>query len=447
MSIAKADSASQPTAAKQSALAEAFNAPGMQKLVLAGGIGTVLERYDYFLYNFIAPLAFEKLFFPKFDPTTGLIALYATFAVGFVASPLGAIVFGHFGDKIGRKRMMLITLLMMGMATTCIGLLPTYDQIGVAAIVILVCLRFIQGFAQAGELNASSLLILESSVRHRRGLTGSFMQLSGPVGLLMATFTAYLVARLPDNQLLTWGWRAPFLLGFLLIGVGIYIRLSIEESPAFRLLAAKQAPPRIPAFEAFAHHKRQIFTVFFLTAAESSFFLLTAVFAISYMTKTIGLDRDLPPLALVIANCLALITMPFFGGLSDWIGRKKIYMLGLFLALGFFFVYFNLLATKTTLVVIASVVIAVGIIDAMMVVIQASFFLEMFPTRVRFTGVAIGRQFGQLVGGISPVVAASLMAYGESGPRYIVYYYSCLAIVALAALMLAKDTRDRDILE
>lgn len=447
MSLAKADSGAIQGNAGQSALSEAFQPPGMRKLVIAGGIGTAIEWYEYFLYGFIAPLAFEKLFFPKVDPRIGLIVLYATYATGFAARPLGGIFFGHFGDRIGRKTMMLVTLLTMGTATACIGLLPTYNDIGITAVVLLVCLRFMQGFSLAGESIASGILVLENSVKGRRGLTGSFMQIAGPIGVVLSSFSAFLMARLSEPDLLSWGWRVPFLISFVLIGVGLYIRMSIEDSPAFLALKERQAQAKIPALDALSNYPREILTVFIVTAAESGFFILTAVFSISYMVRTLGLDRDLAPMALVIANCAALVAMPLFGALSDKVGRKRLYVAGLVAALAFFWVWFSLLETKSTWVIIAAVVVAVAVIDACMFVIQGSFFLEMFPTRVRFTGVAIGKQFGILVGGgLTPIIAATLLSFGPAGPRYIVWYYTCIAVVALVTLLFTRDTRDRDIM-
>jgi MFS family permease len=447
MSIADADPVMPQGSSSKSAVAEAFQAPGMRKLVIAGGIGTAIEWYEYFLYGFIAPLAFEKIFFPKVDPRIGLIVLYATYATGFAARPLGGIFFGHFGDRIGRKTMMLVTLLTMGVATVGIGLLPTYDQIGITAVVLLVCLRFMQGFSLAGESIASGLLILENSVKGRRGLTGSFMQMAGPIGVVLASLSAFLIAKLSEADLLAWGWRVPFLISFILIGVGLYIRMSIEDSPAFLLVKQRQAQAKVPALDALNNHPREILTVFFVTAAESSFFILTAVFSISYMVRTLGLDRDLAPFALLIANIVSLVAMPIFGGLSDRVGRKRLYVTALIAAVAFFCVWFNLLETKSTWVIVLSVIAAVGLIDACMNVIQGSFFLEMFPTRVRFTGVAIGKQFGILLGGgITPIVAAWMLSLGTAGTRYIVYYYLCVAAVALVTLLFTRDTRDRDIM-
>jgi MFS transporter, MHS family, shikimate and dehydroshikimate transport protein len=270
-------------------------------------------RYDFFLYGLIAPLVFDHLFFPTLDPVAGTIAVYATFAVGFASRPLGGIVFGHFGDKMGRRSMMLVTLLLMGVATVLMGLLPTYEQIGVSAAYLLVVLRFLQGFALGGESTAAGLLVIESAASERRGLIGAIIQIAGPIGVLLASVSVLLIVRLSPEHLFGWGWRLPFLLSAVLVLIGLYIRVNLEESVAF---TAAQREPRnigIPAVEAVTKHKKAIVVVLLASITESTFYYLTGIYSISFVTKVLGLGREIVTTAIVLANLTALVTIPLYG--------------------------------------------------------------------------------------------------------------------------------------
>jgi MFS family permease len=408
-----------------------------RRILLAGTIGTAIEWYDFFIYGLIAPLVFDQLFFPKFDQLTATLAVFATFAVGFLARPLGGLVFGHFGDRSGRRSVLLCTLLLMGLATVSIGLLPTYGSAGAIATVALVLLRFIQGFALGGESTAAILMSIETSPDDRRGLSAALIQAAGPLGVVLASFAALAISRLPEADLLSWGWRVPFLVSAILVTVGLYVRLRVEESPAFREAAGTA---KVPAVEVVRTHWRWIIVVFFAEMAQTSYFYLTAIFTISFATRQLGVAKDVVTQAVLFANLVALVAMPVIGAWSDRIGRKRLFAAGVILAAVSMFAFYNVVATRDAWLVTIAVVLAAGVIHPLMFSTEGSYFPELFPTRVRFTGVSIGKQFGVVFGGgIAPLVATSLFA--ATGTTYsISAYYLVLALIALIALGFAQET-------
>jgi MFS family permease len=408
-----------------------------RRILVAGTIGTAIEWYDFFIYGLIGPLVFDQLFFPKFDQLTASIAVFATFAVGFLARPFGGLIFGHFGDRFGRKSVLLCTLLMMGLATISIGLLPTYGSAGAIATVALVVLRFIQGFALGGESTAASLMALESSPHGQRGFSAAVIQAAGPLGVVLASFAALTISRLPEADLLSWGWRVPFLVSAVLVALGVYMRLRIEESAAFREAPVAAA---VPAIEALRTHWRSIIIVFFAEMAQTSYFYLTAIFHISFATRQLGVQKDVVTQAVLLANLVGLIAMPLIGAWSDRIGRKRLFLAGVVLAAISMFAFYNAVASRDTLLLTAAVVLAAGVIHPLMFSTEGSYFPELFPTRVRFSGVSIGKQFGTVLGGgIAPLVATTLFA--QTGTTYaITGYYVALALAAVVALGFAQET-------
>jgi MHS family shikimate/dehydroshikimate transporter-like MFS transporter len=418
----------------------------MRRLILACTIGTVVEWYDFFLYGLIAPLVFDRLFFPTLDPVVGTIAVYATFAVGFASRPLGGIFFGHFGDKIGRKSVMLITLLLMGLATVLMGLLPTYEQIGVSAAYLLVVLRFLQGFALGGESTAAGLLVIESAAQGRRGLIGAIIQIAGPIGVLLASVSVLLIVRLSQEHLLGWGWRLPFLLSAVLVLIGLYIRINLEESVAFTAAQRKPRNTRIPALEALANHKKAIVVVLLASITESTFYYLTGIYSISFVTKVLGLGREIVTTAIVLANLTALVTIPLYGALSDRIGRKRVFMTGIIGAAAYLYFFFGLLQTRSPALIVLAIVLAVGLIHAFMFAMQSSFYPELFPTSVRFSGVSIGKQLGIVLGGgIAPMIATALLARNHGDSSVIAIYYSVVCAITFLVLLATRETRNTDI--
>ncbi|OXC74427.1 MFS transporter [Caballeronia sordidicola] len=416
-----------------------------RRVLFASAIGTAIEWYDFFLYGLIAPLVFDSLFFPRLSPAAGTIAVFATFAVGFAARLLGGLVFGHFGDRIGRKSTMLCTLVLMGLSTMLIGLLPTYQSIGLAAPVALGVLRFLQGLGLGGESTAACLMTVESCGK-RRGLFASVIQAAGPCGIVCASLSALLITRLPEADLMTWGWRIPFVASAILIGMGLYIRLRIEESHAFVVSAAKQRAARVPLVEALTSFKKPIAIVLFVGMAEAAFFYITGIFSLSYATKTLGLPRGMVTQSVLIANVIAMFAMPFFGSLSDHIGRRRMLMIGLAAAAGYMFVFFPLLQRRDMLSVTVAIVLGSGLIHPMMFGPIGSFFPEMFPTRVRFSAMSIGRQVGSVIGGgLAPLIASVLLGWSGGAPVVIGVYFAVLAVMGLLALAACRDTNDTDI--
>jgi MHS family shikimate/dehydroshikimate transporter-like MFS transporter len=419
---------------------------GYTRLVLASCFGTAIEWYDFFIYAFLAPLVFDKLFFPKLDPQVGTIAVFATFAVGFFARPLGGIVFGHFGDRIGRKSILLITLLLMGIATTLIGLLPTYEQIGILAPIALVTLRFLQGFALGGESIGALLLTVENSPQGRRGFFGSLVYAAGPFSIVMATLAVSLVSRLPEEELLSWGWRVPFVISIVLVAVGVYVRLKVEESASFAKIAATRAVVKVPLFEVFRKYPKPTAITLLVSLAETSFFYLTAIFAISYGIKNLGMTRTVMTDAVFYANCLAFLSVPFFGSLSDRVGRKPVFMAGVIATILYIYPFFLMLGTRDPVIVTLAIVVAAGLIHPLMFGPEGSFFSEQFDTRVRFSGVSFGKQVGTVLGGgLAPMIAATLILKYDGSFVPVVFYFLAMAFVALAATIAAKETRHRTI--
>lgn len=416
------------------------------KVALSCFLGSAIEWYDFMLYGFLAPLVFDKLFFPNADPVAGTIAVLGIFAVGFVARPLGGLFFGHFGDRLGRKPVMAATLILMGLSTTAIGLLPTYGSLGIWAAVLLLVLRFLQGFALGGESTGAPVLMLESAPEGKRGVFASIAQSGNFAGVVIATLVVSFVATLPSGILLGWGWRVPFLFSIVLVALGFYVRLKVEESPVFE--AARTAPTRIPLLQVLDNYKRPAFIVFCCALAESGVFYLTSIFGLSYGVKTLGLDQATLLRGVLIGNVIAIGMVPLFGSLSDRIGRRLVLGTGFVLAgLYVAFLFFPLLQTRDTMLVMLAMAIPGALIQPMHIGVTSSFYPELFSdTRIRFSGVSLGRQFGTIFGGgAMPVIAASLLAWSGGSLVPIVIYFSIVSIIAVTAVVVADETRLRSI--
>jgi MFS transporter, MHS family, shikimate and dehydroshikimate transport protein len=421
------------------------SAPAMRRIVWASVIGTVIEWYDFLIYGTAAALVFNKLFFPTLDPVAGTLASFGAYAVGFVARPLGGAIFGHFGDRLGRKAMLTMTLLIMGVGTFLIGCLPTYNAIGIAAPVLLVALRLLQGIGVGGEWGGAALMVLEHAPPNRRGLYGSLVQVGFAAGVGGSTATFLLLTNLPEADFLTWGWRLPFLLSVILIAVGIFVRLRLVETPAFARIKQDAAVARMPVFEVIAKQPRTVLIAIGLKVSEVAWVYVLTVFAIVYATGRLGLPRRLILDAILWGALLEFITLPLFGFLSDLVGRRPVYIAGSIVSAICAFVTFGLLDTRDPTTVVATIAIVMSLTHAMMFAPQAALLPELFGTRVRYSGASLGCQVAAAIsGGFSPLIASALLAWsGATWP--ISLYLVALAGVTLAATLAASETRDLDI--
>ncbi len=411
------------------------------QVAVASFIGTAIEWYDFFLYGTAAALIFNRLFFPTFDPLVGTLAAFGTYAVGFIARPLGGIIFGHYGDKLGRKSMLSLTLLLMGVATFCIGLLPTYDTLGVWASVLLILLRLLQGFGVGGEWGGAVLMAVEHAPEGQRGFYGSWPQVGVPAGLLLSTGVFSIVSMLPEEQMLSWGWRVPFLLSILLVGVGLFIRLRIHETPAFNQVKEEGQEAHLPLLDAIRTHPWNIVLAMGARLAENGFFYVYSVFALVYVTEQLHLPRSTILNGVLLATCCELIAIPFFGALSDRVGRRPVYMLGATFSALFSFPFFWLLDTQQTELIWLSVVLGFSVGHGAMYGPQASFFSELFGARVRYSGASLGYQLASVfAGGLSPLIATALLSWSGGKPWPISLYMMGMACITLVSVYLAAET-------
>jgi metabolite-proton symporter len=419
----------------------------IRRVVLASFIGTTIEWYDYFIYGTAAALVFNKLFFPELDAFTGTIAAFGTFAVGFFARPIGGLVFGHFGDKLGRKNMLVTTLMMMGIATFLIGVLPTHAQIGVASPVLLVVLRFIQGFGVGGEWGGAVLMAVEHGHKGRRGFFGSCAQAGVPIGLLLATGVFTLLnSQLTDAQFLAWGWRVPFLIGILLLAVGLYIRLAILESPLFKKLQEKESERPAPIREVLTKYPRNVLIAMGARFAENASFYIFTVFIYAYAKNHLELDRQVILNAILIASAVQFIAVPCFGALSDRAGRRPVYIFGAVFTALFALPFFLLVKTESPVLITIAMILAIAVGHAAMYGPQAAFFSELFSTRVRYSGVSLGYQLASpFAGGLAPIIAALLLKWSDGNPWPVAAYLVVTSLITLTAIRFAKETVNTDL--
>jgi MHS family shikimate/dehydroshikimate transporter-like MFS transporter len=409
-------------------------------------IGSTIEWYDFHIYGLTAALVFPALFFPGSDPLIATIQSLATFTLGFIARPVGGVIFGHFGDKIGRKSILAITLFLMGFATFTIGLLPTYETIGVWAPVLLIALRLLQGIAVGGEWGGAILVTFEHAPENKRGFYGSFPQMGGPLGLLIATSAFAIVSTLPESQFLSWGWRVPFLASILLVTVGLFIRLKLQETPEFEKVKESRKVAKTPILEVLKFHKREVFQVMGARFAESGTYFIFSVFVLTYTTTQLGLPRSVAVSGVMIATVLEVITIPLFGLLSDKIGRRPVYMGGAIFTALFAFPFFWLLDTETTPLIWLAVVLGLAIGHAAMYGPQAAFFSEMFGANVRYSGISLGYQLSSIfAGGIAPIVSIFLISSSAGKSWPVALYAMGMALITIYSIYVTKETNKNTI--
>jgi len=419
---------------------------GMASVVFTGSIGTIIEWYDFLIYGTAAALVFNTLFFPNIDPLAGTLAALTTYSVGFVARPIGGAIFGHYGDRIGRKVMLMITMGIMALGTFAVGCLPTYQQIGVWAPILLVTLRFIQGIGLGGEWGGASLMVVEHAPEGRRGLFGSLVQIGFPLGLVTSSGVFALVTQMPDADFKSWGWRIPFLLSILLLGVGWFVRARVPETPAFEEIKRRGDIAKNPFVEAVFKNPKSFLVAVGLKISEVSWVYILTIFIVVYATGQLGLPRTLLLNAILIAALVEVLTIPLFGWLSDHVGRRAFYFLGTLFTAAFAFPLFWLLSTKDPQVVILTVVVALSLGHGTMFGLQSAYFPDLFGTRVRYSGASFGFQAAAaLGGGFSPIIATAL-AGSMGGTAGVSMMLILLAVITFVATLCARETKGERLL-
>ena len=424
----------------------AANTGSRLRVIFAACIGSALEWYDFFLYGTAAALVFGELFFPKGDPVIGTLLAFLTFGVGFVVRPLGGILFGVLGDRFGRKPVLVATLLMIGIGTTAIGCLPTFAQIGYWAPTLLVLMRVIQGLGAGAEYGGAVIYLVENAPAHRRGFWGSFAPLGVSIGNLLAAGAFALVTPLPREDLMSWGWRLPFLASFLLILVGIFVRLRVAETPVYtEAVVARGKVEQNPAMEALRRHPRNFMVVLGARLAENGLGYLFPVFGLSYVITTLGVPKSEALSALMLAFFIELFAIVGFASLSDHLGRRPVYLFGALAGLIFAFPFFLLVGTKQWIWIAVAFVVARAVVTAAMFGPQAAYFAELFPPQRRFAGFAFARELGSLLaGGPAPFLAAYLVSvFGSWWP--VAIYAAVLSGLTAIAVWAGPETYDEDI--
>ena len=426
-------------------LPEAEHRAQLRRALIASTVGTTIEWYDFLLYSTVTGLVFGKLFFPKSDPLVGVLEAFAIYTVGFIARPIGAAIFGHFGDRIGRKATLIATLLLTGLATAAVGLVPTYETIGIWGAVILTIIRFIQGVGVGGEWGGSVLLSMEWARTNRhRGFITSWPQFGGPAGLFLANMAVLVGSAISGKQFLDWGWRIPFFLSIVMVAVGLWIRLGILETPIFRRILAEERVERAPVAEVLKRQPMQVILAALARTAEQGPAYIYLAFVFVYGTQVLHMQRDFLLTALITAGLFSFVTIPVSGALSDRFGRKRVYIIGA-VATGIFgFIYFAMLNTAVPWLVFLGIVLSFVPHDVMYGP-QGALIAESFTPRLRYSGASIGYQLASVTaGGPAPLVAAALLAAYGSG-YIIALYIAVTALISVAATALMTDYTGRDI--
>ncbi|HEY2956894.1 MAG TPA: MFS transporter [Actinomycetota bacterium] len=424
---------------------QAQGSRSIRQVVAASFIGTTIEWYDFFLYGTAAALVFNKLFFPKAEPSSGTLLALATYGVGFAARPLGGIIFGHFGDRIGRKAMLVLSLLIMGVATFLIGAMPTYAAIGIWAPVILVLLRIAQGIGVGGEWGGAVLMSVEHAPRGRRGFFGSWPQMGVPAGLFLSTVVFLIVQQTTsDAAFLSWGWRIPFLLSVVLIAIGLFVRLRLYESPAFQRVKETRTEAPMPILDVLRKYPREVLLAMGMRIAENGTFYILTVWVLVYGNEHLKLPKSTMLWGVVIAALIGLATIPFYGALSDRVGRRPLYLGGALFSLVFAVPFFWMVNTKTEVLIWLAIILGVNVGHDLMYGPQAAYFAELFGTRVRYSGASLGYQLASVfAGGFAPLIAAALLKAWD-WPA-VAAYMAVMAAITVVTTLLTHETYQSDI--
>ncbi|TWF96078.1 MFS transporter [Saccharopolyspora dendranthemae] len=407
------------------------------RTLISSTIGSVIEWYDFTIYGTAAALIFNRLFFTELSPAAGTLAAFGTFAAGFIARPLGGFVAGHYGDRLGRKSTLVVTLTLMGGATTLIGLLPTYQQVGLAAPALLVLLRLVQGFAVGGEWGGAVLMAVEHAPAGRRGRYGAWPQTGVSAGLLLGTGAFSVVSLLPEQQLMAWGWRVPFLLSVLLALVGLYIRFRISEPDSF----TDSRPAKRPLVEVLRTHPREILIAVGVRFAEGGNYYVFTVFILTYVTEHLGLPKQAGLTGVMLAAAINIVALPMWGALSDRVGRKPVFIAGaVFMAL-YAWPFFWLVDTRSPVLIALALVIALAVPHAAVFAPIAAFYVELFEPQLRYSGLSIGYQMGSvLLGGFTPLLATSLILWSGGNSWSVAVLVAAGALVAAWSMSRAAET-------
>jgi MFS family permease len=417
----------------------------LRRAVIAATIGTTIEWYDFFLYSIVTGLVFAKLYFPQSDPLTGTLQAFAVYAVGFLARPVGAAIFGHYGDRIGRKSTLIATLLLMGFATFAVAFVPTYASVGIWGAVILTLLRFLQGVGVGGEWGGSVLLSMEwTRTNAHRGFAASWPQFGVPAGLFIANLAVLVCSELSGPAFQTWGWRIPFALSIVLVAIGLYIRLKILETPVFARLIAQKRIERAPMVQVLKRHPREIIVSALARMAEQAPFYIFTAWIFSYATGQLHVTRDFLLGAVLCASFVSFFSIPIFGHLSDRVGRRRMYLAGAIVTGLFGFAYFGMLSSGSAAWIFVAVILSLVPHD-MMYGPQAALIAEAFTPRLRYSGASLGYQLASVIaGGPAPLVAAALFAHYHTGYA-IAWYIAACAVLSVIATLLLPDYTNRDV--
>ena len=421
--------------------------PNLRTVALGSMVGTTIEGYDFYVYATASALVFKPLFFPHISPTAGTLASFATYAAGFGARPIGALVAGHFGDRVGRKAMLIGALLVMGLVTTAIGVLPTYAEAGLLAPSLLATLRVVQGLAVGAEWGGAAVLSVEHAPPGQRGLFGSFTQLGSPAGMLLATSIFYATRNITGpSAFLAYGWRIPFLLSVILVAFGVFLRLKLTDARVFERLKDDDELVRLPVLEVLRRQPRNVLITTGLRFSQIGLFVLLTTYSLTYLQDSFGKGSGIGLVAVSVSSAVGFVSTPGWAWLSDRVGRRPPYLFGAVAGVVALALFFLAAGSHSAIAVVVSIVFGINIVHDAMYGPQAAWFAELFDTRVRYSGSSLGYAIGAvLAGGFSPLIAAALLAAGGGGPWLIVGYFAVLATITATAAWVAPETRSEEI--